>query len=76
VVALCSEAPVRVVIIPGHRDLLVLDSRLAQVDNTLVFGVGPTGVPPHLAWAKRLTDIGFSALGHRADLAPVSPDWP
>jgi len=63
VVALCSQAQVRVVIIPGHRDLLVVDSRLAQVDDTLAFEVGPTGVPPHLAWAKRLMDIGLSALG-------------
>ncbi len=63
VVALCSRAGVRVLIVPGYRDLLVLDAKMAQVDDILAFEAGPTGVPRHLAWAKRLMDICFALLG-------------
>jgi len=72
VVALSPQSAVRVVIIPGYRDLLMLDSRLTQVDDTLAFEVGAAGVPTHLAWAKRAIDIGFSALG----LALTLPFYP
>ncbi|HCW51919.1 MAG TPA: hypothetical protein DGR79_07660 [Clostridiales bacterium] len=63
VVALSSRFGVRVLVVPGYRDLLVLDSKMAQVDDILAFEVGPTGVPGHLAWAKRLMDISFALLG-------------
>jgi lipopolysaccharide/colanic/teichoic acid biosynthesis glycosyltransferase len=63
VVALSSRFGVRVLVVPGHQDLLVLDSRMAQIDDILAFEVGPTGVPGHLAWAKRLMDISFALLG-------------
>lgn len=72
VVTAASEAGVRVLLIPGHRELLVLDSGMAQLDDTLAFDVGPTGVPAHLGWAKRLTDVGVAAAG----LALTLPFYP
>ncbi len=60
---LASQAGARVLIIPDYRDLLVLDARTAQIDDSLAFEVGPSGLPPHLAWAKRLMDVGFAAIG-------------
>lgn len=69
---LASQAGARVLIIPDYRDLLVLDARTAQIDDSLAFEVGPSGLPPHLAWAKRLMDVGLAALG----LAITLPFYP
>jgi len=63
VAAFAAGAGLRVAVIPGYRDLLVLDSRMTQIDSTLAFEVGTTGIPPQLAWAKRLMDICLSLTG-------------
>lgn len=65
-------AGVRVLIIPSHHDLLVLDSRMAPLDDTLAFEAGPGGIPPGAVWAKRLFDLGLSAAGLIAGL-PLYP---
>jgi lipopolysaccharide/colanic/teichoic acid biosynthesis glycosyltransferase len=67
-----SRTALRVLIVPGYRDLLVFDSRMAQIDGTLAFEVGPSGVPSHLAWAKRLMDIGLASVALALSL-PLLP---
>lgn len=63
VVAGASMAGIAVLLIPDHRDLLALDTRMTQINHTLAFEVGTSGVPPHLAWAKRLMDLSLSLVG-------------
>jgi exopolysaccharide biosynthesis polyprenyl glycosylphosphotransferase len=72
VAALAALAGARLLIVPSYRDLLVLDTRMTQIDDTLAFEVGPSGIPAHLAWAKRLMDIGFALAG----LALTLPLYP
>lgn len=69
---LASRAGARVLLIPDYRDLLVLDARTAQIDDSLVFEVGTLGLPSQLAWAKRLIDIALAAAG----LAVTLPFYP
>jgi lipopolysaccharide/colanic/teichoic acid biosynthesis glycosyltransferase len=72
VIAVASVTPTRVLLVPGYRDLLVLDTRMDQIDNTLVLQVGPAGIPPRLAWVKRVADIA----GALAGLALTLPFYP
>ena len=72
VIAAASVTPTRVLLVPGYQDLLVLDTRMDQIDNTLVLQVGPAGIPPHLAWVKRVADIA----GALAGLALTLPFYP
>jgi lipopolysaccharide/colanic/teichoic acid biosynthesis glycosyltransferase len=63
VTILASQTGSEVLIIPGYGDLLVLDSRVRQIGDTLVFEVGTSSVPPHLVWVKRVMDISLSLVG-------------
>lgn len=54
---------VRVLVIPNCPDLLALDARTEPVGPTLAFEIEPGGVPAHLAWAKRMLDIGCALIG-------------
>lgn len=72
VVADASMAGIPVLLIPGHPELLTLDSRMTQINHTLAFEVGASGAPPHLAWAKRLLDLLVSTVG----LAMTLPLYP
>lgn len=53
----------RVLVIPDYPDLLALDARTEPVGPTLAFEIEPGGVPVHLAWAKRMLDIGCALVG-------------
>jgi len=61
-VTLASRLGAQTLLIPAHKDLLTLDSRVMQIDDTLVFEVGPDAIPPHLAWAKRALDIAVALM--------------